>query len=168
MKLHQLVEGISSIFDRISQLKSTDQATAARYTTTLLVMRDMIKGLPMEDPLMKHTYVDYLYQSYDQTIKCLNLFYNRIQQNPRARTLFNKYEIQMLDAGYGQEVIEYRLRQLVPFFTQMKTKRTEYHARVKREQEIEAARKAKEDQKHIFDLSNADAIHQHLDGREQK
>lgn len=154
-----------TVFDRISSLKTSDQTTAARFTATLLVMRDMIKGLPMEDPLMKHTYVDYLYHGYDQALKCLNLFYGRIQENPRARTLFNKYEVQMLDAGYGAEVIDYRLSQIIPFFNKMQVERTEYHKRVKQQQAIEARKKQAEDQKSIFDLTNADAIHQHLDQR---
>lgn len=165
MNLQQLTEGMETVLSRLSTLAKADQTTAARFTAVLLVMRDMVKGLPMDDPLMKHTYVDYLYDSYDQVIKCLNLFYDRIQQSPRARTLYNRYETQMLDAGFGKQVIEYRLNQLAPFFRQMKTKRVKYHQTVKRAQQIAAAKKQKEDSKTIFDLSNADEIHSHLDNR---
>ena len=71
----------------------------------------------------------------------------------------------MLDAGYGAEVIDYRLSQIIPFFNKMQVERTEYHKRVKQQQAIEARKKQAEDQKSIFDLTNADAIHQHLDQR---
>lgn len=157
---HILQEGISSILDAISAQCETDKAQCARYLSTIMVLKDMGKLLRTEDnELHKNTYIDYLYGTPEHAKLALNHFYNRIQENPRARRLFRKYELQFLDYGYGHAVMRNRIETLKPYFNQRKVDRIKYHEERLVNNLAKAQEKIASEHRDQFDLSNGDEIH---------
>lgn len=129
MKIQSLLkENIHGILDIIHDTCETDKANCARYLSTIMLMKDMGKRLREEgDELQKNTYIDYMYGTPEVAKRALGLFYERIQENPRARNLFKKYETQFLDDAYGHVVMRNRIDQLRPYFNQRMIDRVKYH-----------------------------------------
>lgn len=129
MKIQNLLqESITSILDLIYDNCEKDKANCARYMAAIMVLKDMNGRLTAEDdPLQKHTYIDYMYGNTDQTKKALGKFYDRIQENPRARNLFKKYEKQFLDFEYGHTIMRNKIEMLKPHFNQRKIDRVKHH-----------------------------------------
>lgn len=129
MKIQNLLkESISNILDTIHNNCENDKANCARYLATIMVLRDMGKRLREEsNPLQKHSYIDYMYGDIDTAKRALGQFYNRIQENPRARNLMGKYEEQFLDDGYGHQIMRNRIESLRPYFNQRMLDRVKYH-----------------------------------------
>lgn len=161
MKIQTLLqESIISILDVISDTCESNKPTCAQYLATIMVLRDMGKLLRDEThELQKNTYIDYLFGTVDHAKLALNHFYKRIDENPRARNLFKKYELQFLDHAYGHVVMQNRIEQLKPYFNQRKVSRTKYHEDRLVDNLAKAQDKVIADVKDRYDLSNGDKIH---------
>lgn len=160
MKIQTILqESIHTILDTINGKCESDKPTCARYLATIMVLKDMGKLLQTEEHhLQKNTYIDYLFGSEEHAIRALNLFYNRIQENPRARRLFNKYELQFLDHAYGHVVMRNRIEQLMPYFTRRKMERIKYHEDRLINNLSAAQDKVAAEYTDKYDLSNGDTI----------
>ena len=161
MKIQNLLqEDIGTILDTINATCETNKAQCARYLSTVMVLKDMGKLLPSEDhKLHKNTYIDYLFGAPEHAKLALNHFYKRIQENPRARRLFRKYEVQFLDHAYGHTVMRNRIETLKPYFNQRKVSRIKYHEDRLITNLAKAQDKIAAEHKEQFDLSDGDKLH---------
>lgn len=160
MKLEHLVESVLTVLDTIDEQCETNGEACARYLATLMVLRDMGKLLKDEsNPLQQNTYIDYLYGSPELALKAINHFYNRIQQNPRARRLFSKYELQFMDAGYGHVVMRTRIKSLRPYFEARKQSRLKFHEDTVVNNVIQSQDKIRKDYDDQYDLTDEDKVY---------
>lgn len=126
----QLQESVQSFLDLIDQIADdpSKQDVCARYMATMMVIRDMDMRYSAEDhPLKSNTMIDFLYGDVETTKKALNAFKLRIDENPRARILWNKYLDQYTDIGFGPKAMRYQIKKLADHFKRRKDERTAHH-----------------------------------------
>lgn len=171
MKIQSLLqESIETILDAIYDNCESDKQNCARYLAAIMVLKDMNGRLSTEDdPLQHHTYIDYMYGSTEQTKKALGKFFDRIQENPRARNLFKKYEKQFLDFEYGHTIMKNRIESLRPHFNQRKVDRVKHHQDRLVSNLAKAQDKIANDYIEGDDLLNGDAtLDNHTFGRQSR
>lgn len=125
-----LQESVQTFLGLIYELASNykTQDICARYMATMMVIRDMDTRYKEEEhPLKANTMIDFLYGDVETTKKALNAFHARIQENPRARILWNKYVDQYMDIGFGPKAMQYQIEQLKSYFEGRKAQRTQHH-----------------------------------------
>lgn len=161
MKIQTILkEDIGTILDAIEARCEAEKPQCARYMATIMVLKDTGKLLASEEhELHQNTYIDYLFGNVEHAKLALNHFYNRIQENPRARNLFRKYELQFMDHAYGHTVMRNRIETLKPYFNQRKVDRIKYHEDRLITNLTKAQDKIAAEYKDQVDLSNGDAIH---------
>lgn len=125
--LQESVEGMLSTIDTGADDHSRREVNA-NHLATLMVLRDMDLRYKNEDhPLKSNTFLDYLYGDGKTTKRAVDLFYKRIQENPRARNLMKKYVSQFMDYDYGAQAMRYRIRSLRDHFDKRKGERIKHH-----------------------------------------
>lgn len=161
MKIQTILqESIGDILDAIDAQCEEKKAQCAKYLATIMVLKDMGKLLRDEShELQKNTYIDFLFGSVENAQKALNHFFNRIQENPRARKLLKHYEIQFLDHSYGHVVMRNRIESLRPYFNQRKMDRIKYHEDRLVNNLAQAQDKIASEYKDQHDLSDGDKLH---------
>lgn len=165
MKVQSLLtESVQSILDVISDKCESDKPTCANYLATLVVLKDAGKLYQTEEHvLQKNTYIDFLYGSTETTVRALNLFYRRIQENPRARRLHARYVEQFMDDAYGHVIMRNRIETLRKYFDDRRTARLKYHENRLVDNIAAAQSKIADQHREQHDLSNGDAIRDEID-----
>ena len=125
--LQESVDSMLSVIDTAADDHGRREVNA-KHLATLMVLRDMDLRYKNEDhPLKSNTFLDYLYGDGKTTKRAVDLFYKRIQENPRARNLMKKYVEQFLDYDYGAKAMRHRIRSLRDHFSKRKDQRVKHH-----------------------------------------
>lgn len=133
MKAHDVIElkeSVHSFLDTIykKSKQHTEQDICARYLATIMVIRDMdIRYDDESHELKSNTMIDFLYGDDGVTRSALNNFNRRIQENPRARRLYEKYLLQFMDFDFGPKAMKFQIDQLHKYFEKRKGQRVKHH-----------------------------------------